>query len=203
MTNPFSRIIRFFRKASPFGEEQLSQAAQLVERARCNDQVAIATICMVRENAKKGVPLAKKTLEEIIEYGKKHPPKPRTPFGAESDVDTTELQQACFSGETEKVGPAVLKVAARNPDKAAVALANCCNVSSLATAIDACLEDDTFSTAFANPSVALQWMKKVPHDTQHGLMLGYVLGVATRLQMVRNPKTPLAYFSEQVAAELS
>ena len=203
MTNLLSWFRSFFAHLhNPFGEEKTySKAAELVERARCQDQVAVATICMVRENAGKGNALAKQSLKEIIEYCRKNPPgKAIGSFGV--DQDAQELQQACFGGDAEAVGPSLLKVAQKNPEKAIVTVANACNASALAYAIDGCLEDDSFQKAFSNPSVALKWMKKVPHDAQHALILGYILGVATRLQMVRNPGVPLAFYSSVVAEEL-
>jgi hypothetical protein len=200
MTNLLYWFRSFF--VSHFGEEKTySKAGELVERARCHDQVAIATIHLVRENAGQGNAVAKQTLKEVIEYAKNHPPgKVIGSFGL--DQDAQELQQSCFAGDTDKVGPSLLKVAQKSPDKAIVTIANACDASALAYAIDGCLEDDRFQAAFANPTVALQWMKKVPHDAQHALILGYILGVATRLQMVRNPSVPLSFYSSIVAEEL-
>jgi len=195
VTKLFSWFRGFF---SSFGEESLSKPQQLVERARAHDQVAIATICEVRENAKRGNAKAKETLEEIISYSKSNP----VGGGFHGNTDTHQLREACFGADPEQVGPRLLKVAANNPNKAIVTLANSCNAKQMGEMIGDCLEDPAFYAAFKNPKIALQWMKKMNHDGQHALLLGYVLGLATRLQMVRNPRVPLSIYSQRVAWEL-
>jgi hypothetical protein len=194
-----TKLFSWFRSVfSSFGEESaLPVAHQLVERARAQDQVAIATICEVRENAKRGNAKAKETLEAVIAYAKAKPVE-----GMHGDSGTNELREACFGADPEQVGPSVLKVAASNPYRAIATIANSCNALEMAGKIGECLEDPAFHAAFKNPKVALQWMKKMNHDGQHALLLGYVLGLATRLQMVRNPRVPLSVYSQRVAWEL-
>ncbi len=196
MTNLFSWLHKVW---SSFGEEQTAYAKpeQLVERARCQDQVAIATICEVRENAKKGEALAKDTLAAIIAYAKANPVEAQF----NGDVNNQQLRAACFAGDPEQAGPTLLAVASENPNRAIATVANSCDARELAAKINDCLGDEAFYEAFCNPAMALQWMKKMNHDAKHALILGYVLGLATRLQMVRNPSVPLSVFSTQVAKE--
>ena len=197
MTKLFSWFRGMFANV---GEEPTyTECMQLVERSRQGDQVATATISRVRKNAEAGNEKAVRSLEEIKRYARSTSP-------ANSAVtigyDAQLLKQAIFGDDIDKVGPQLTKLAFSNPNTAMVTLANSCNVQELAKKIDACIESDAFKHAFSKPVLFLKLIKKVDHNTQHALLLGYVMGMACRLQMVRNPKCPIAVYSRTAAWEV-
>lgn len=194
MTNPFTWFRRLF--SSPFGGEK--DCIDLVERARQGDQNATATIILVRKNALAGNELAKQSLARILNYAK-HSSPPPTRIG----IDAHDLRQSCMAGESAEVlGEKLSKVALASPDTAVVTVANSCNADELAKKLDVLIQDPVFRRAFDKPNAALRAMSKMPHDAQHALLLGFVLGFATRIQCVRKPNAPIAVFSRAVAWEL-
>jgi len=169
---------------------------QLVERSRCGDQVATAIISRVRRQAEAGNKVARESLEEIKRYAKAN--KPYTPAGEEAAA----LQVVLPEKDMNKIGPALSRVALANPNSAIVAIANSCNAMELAKQLNGELESDGFVLAFKKPAEFLKVMRKLNHEEQHPALLGYVLGLACRLQAVRNPKTPVGVFSQIAAWEL-
>lgn len=175
-----------------------THCAQLVERSRNGDQVATSIISRVRKQAEKGNKLAKESLNEIVRYAKANPPY--TPAGAEA----AELSAFCAepNQNIDNIGPALSKVALANPNSASVAIANSCNATALAKELNAALEHDGFLLAFKNPGQFLKVMRKLDHESQHAALLGFVLGLACRLQAVRKPNAPIGIYSQVVAWEL-
>jgi hypothetical protein len=193
MTNPFSWFRRIF---SSFGSD--ANCIDLVERARQGDQNATATIILVRKNALAGNELAKRSLAEILKYSKETSPPP-THIGYEANA----LRQSCIAGEAAEVlGAKLSKLAMSNPDTAVVTVANACDANELAKKLDELIQSDAFRKAFDKPNAALRAMHKVPHEAQHALLLGFVLGLATRIQCVRKPNSPIAILSRGVAWEV-
>lgn len=193
------KVFSWFRRIiANFGEERTySECMQLVERSRQGDQVATATISMVRKNAEAGSEKARRSLEEIKKYARSSAPMP-----INVGSDAVVLRNACFGEDVDAVGVQLTKVALADPNTAVVTLANSCNVKELAGRIQECIKSEAFQYTFKKPGLVLELMKKVDHDTQHALLLGYVMGMANKLQMVRHPKCPVAVFSNEAAWEL-
>ncbi len=185
---------------SNFGEETSVQsayddAASVVERARCGDQVAIAIITKVRKRAEAGDELAKASLEAIKAYCTKN--QVRGP-----STGMLELHQACvFGKDPEKAGEALSKVAATDPETAAVTISNTCDAKKLAKALYTLMGNNkAFGAAYLGKA-GLEVMSKLNHEAQHAFMMGYVVGMATRIQLVRRPGVPLAVLSKSIAWE--
>jgi len=152
---------------------------------------------MVRKNAEAGSEKARRSLEEIKRYARS-----TSPNSVNAGAEAMELRNACFGEDIDKTGMQLSKVALSDPNVAMVTLANSCNVKELAGKINQCIQSGAFQRTFKTPGLFLELIKKADHDTQHALLLGYVMGMAHRLQAVRHPKTPVAVFSCEAAWEL-
>lgn len=195
MTKVFSWFRRVF---ASFGEEPTyNECMQLVERSRQGDQVATATISMVRKNAEAGSEKARQSLEEIKRYARSS-----APMAVNVGADAMALRSACFGEDIDNVGMQLSKVSLSDPNTAVVTLANSCNVRELAGKINECIKSDAFQHTFKRPGLFLELIKQADNETQHALLLGYVMGMANRLQAVRHPKCPVAVFSCEAAWEL-
>lgn len=194
-----TKFFSFFRRLIPsFGSEPTyNHCQELVERSRNGDQVAIAIIASVRQNAEKGNEKALKSLEEIKRYARSV-----SPTTVSVGADAMMLRRACFGEDVDNVGMHLTKVAYTSPNTAAVTVANSCNAKELAQKLNQCMDSEAFRQTLKNPGLFLELMKRFDHDTQHALLLGYVMGMACRIQMVRNPKCPVSVISRMAAWEL-
>lgn len=183
---------------SSFGEEDTAytKPQQLVERARCGDQVAIAIISRARKAADVGDKKAIEALEEIKRYAREN--APTTTIGS----DVLKLHKACSMGQDiDAIGVNLGSVASKDPETAAVTVSNSCNAVHLAKLLNQCLNGDkAFQAGFKCPS--LEYLSKMTHEQQHAFILGFVLGMAARIQYVRRANTPIAAFSQAVAWEV-
>lgn len=93
-------------------------AKNVVERARLNDQNAIATIAWVRHMAERGDVGLRKGLDEIIRYARKNPPKelvPRTnPIGAVAANAINILRRPNLSSRDQAAALSILPMACQD-----------------------------------------------------------------------------------------
>ncbi len=191
------KLSRFF---SYFGEDSLQESAyddiaSVVERARCGDQVAIALITKARKNAAAGDLTATRSLEKIKDYCLKKPV-------IASSTSMLDLHRACIFGkDVEKAGEALSEVASKDPETAAVTISNTCDAAKLAKALSRLMDGNRAFVAGYLGKVGLEVLPKLDHEGQHAFMMGYVVGMATRIQLVRKPGVPLAVLSKELAWE--
>jgi hypothetical protein len=184
-------------------------AKALVERSRLGDQVAMAGIVMVREQAKAGVQAAIVSKKLIEDYIRRNPVAASVGEDVASDLAAIDLA-SCIAGEDyaaaifEKVPP----LAAKSPQKAIVTLANGPSLIdlSLCSEILDCLQGEDQCAAFKlgveQAGEALAAMKHIPHEAQHALLLGYIIGKARCVQGARHPATPISILSKRAGQEL-
>jgi hypothetical protein len=185
-------------------------ASALVERSRQGDQNAVAMICEIRDNAARGNERAKKTHEEIGDYIKKHPVHSEH-GNDESDSLACDVI-ASFEGDEpyeEVVVKKVTPLAEKSVRKAIVTVANgpslVKNYKDLIRSFCESLpeqEQKAFAYGALKTNLALHAMQEMPHECQHALILGYVLGKARQIQCVRLPECPISYQSIVAGEEL-
>lgn len=187
--------------------ESLPEAASsLCQRARAGDQNAIAMICEIRDNANRGIERAKEMHKEIEVYLKANP----VASSMNCDIMAGEALTAFGAEEYEKVLlEKIVPLAQEDLKKAIVTVANGPSLLSgykdLVSAFVETLpenEREAFMTGAVQTKIALQAMREMPHECQHALILGYVLGKARQIQAVRLPKTPMRLLSDAVGEEL-
>lgn len=189
----------------------LDEAAKdLVDRSRAGDQNAIAMICEIRDNAARGEKRAKATHDAIGQYIKSNP----VSVGDDSEADSMACDaMAGFGSESETYEEVVLKKVAplvkKDVKKAVSTLANGPSlIRGYPTLIDSICENmsDDEQKAFCfgafKTKMALQAMRGMPHECQHALILGYVLGKARDIQIVRLPNTSVTGQSIAAGMEL-
>jgi hypothetical protein len=160
---------------SQFGEDETASetayddVAAVVERARCGDQVAIAIITKLRKRSVAGDAKATESLEAIKAYCMKNQAPGPT-------VGMLELHRACvFGKDAEKAGEALSKVAARDPETAAVTISNTCDATKLAKALQELMGGNRAFNAGFLGQAGLEVMGKLSHEAQHAFMMGYVV----------------------------
>jgi hypothetical protein len=204
-------------------DTQLQTATRsIVERARLGDQNALALIICVRENAGKGNALAKKSLGMITDYAKSNPPGRRPSsqsqvHGAFSSllarlrdwakrVTSPEDYVKTVVAQVPKLGPTIADTL-----QASHALANGPPIdATLLQSVQAALPTDPEKKAFAFAAQSAGTPKAIAAAASNSkdpvvkaaLQLGFALGQARRVQLVRSPETPLAHYSRVVAWEL-
>lgn len=188
-------------------------AGALVERSRQGDQNAIAMICQIRDAAARGEPRAQQTAAELQKYIKKHPTDNQMGYETETDAMANEIL-ACFGAEQdylEIMTQKVLPLAHEDIKKAIVTVSHGpilfpTNGESLVRQIGEALPEGEVREAFklgaTEAATALNAMQGMNHDMQHALILGYVLGKARALQLVRIPEIPVKVQSELAGCEL-
>lgn len=175
----------------------------LVQRARSGDQNAMGTIVMIRVNAKKGSPRARRSLKALEKYAAENPP---TTFGDDSStlLNTPEnltintLNSAVFNEEANHVVAALSSVSDAMPwQKAGAILANgpplFGNTTRLKELCDAaCGEKE-------NPKIIsgiINWRDAKAES------LGRCIGLARTIQLVSKKIVPIAELSTMAAWEL-
>jgi hypothetical protein len=190
-------------------------AAELVDRARDGDQNAMALLQRVGENARKGVPRAQVAFSLCQEYMNTHGPNT---FGAErtqvrgllgtvSNAIKVRKEPLEYSTALHALLPGILTIV--DPSDAAVIIANGPQLygkdNARLTAILAAFPTEDERKAFTagastdHVNIALQ---KVSHPLKPACAIGYIVGLARRIQLVRLPETPISAFSKDVAWEL-
>lgn len=189
-------------------------AADIAERARLGDQIAMAIICEVRDNAKKGDPTAKKAYKLLEAYTARNPHQNLNSFDPNIGEDEAcdLATQICGEDYGAAVIEAVPAVISQSPAKAVVTLANGPSLlpqedgTNLIRTVAEKFEDPELRQAFATGAKhtveALPLLKSMSHDAQHALFLGYILGQARCIQAVRETDTPLSVLSPMVGWEM-
>lgn len=186
-------------------------AAELVDRARDGDQVAMAILQKVGQNARAKQPRAMVTYRFAQDYIKRNPTK----FNGESTSKKKEVQIRGLLGtvsqgiQTQNPGtysaalgtlmPTIMTVV--DLDDAAVVLswgpALVALPNPFIEAIATSFPDPADQDAFRKGTVTPSPMQKSPPA-----LLGYVLGIARRIQIVRLPESSISVLSAQAALEL-
>lgn len=199
-------------------------AAELMQRARTGDQVAMAQMMLIKDKANDpNAPeheRAKKSLAALWAYGKAHPIQSDGSFGAElrksAEADRLARLMTSTMG-SEEVYPRALvnmapEIAKNSVSKAVVTLANGPSLlergvqEPLIKVIADSIEDPQAREAFAlgvkhSDQVAAA-AQDLPPQCQAMLRLGYLLGQARKIQAVRLRQTPVSAFCPDVGWEL-
>lgn len=189
-------------------------AAQLVERARMGDQNAIALICQVRDNAKRGNSRAQQGFKALQLYVENNPVASQGTMGEEiaGEVEANQLaRQVCnaaFEGEyVEVVRELVPNLASQSVEKAIVALAN---GPSLLPRDESTYISDVYNT-LSQPEKkmfavgyrhGISELASIPSSLQCAFLLGHILGTARAIQAVRLPRVPISVLDPQTGFEL-
>ncbi len=187
-------------------------AMQLVERARQGDQNAIALICTVRDEAKKGSPKAKRGFAVLKAYIEKNPPKNLPSFGAElsknreCDLICQEMMAGFGEDYLEAVKKEVPGIAALSLPKAIVTVANGPNLlqdgaQNLLHDVRDSFTDDEQKAFILGIKHGISELDRIPEGLQAPFIVGHVLGTARRIQAVRHPRVPLSILSAKLGYE--
>lgn len=197
-------------------------AADLVERARVGDQVAMAGMMLIRETAEKEPQneKAQRSFKALLDYAKSHPHKARaSSFGAEirRQTEASRLGTLMTSSMGSEAYPKALvniapEIAKNSVPVAITTLANGPSLlevqgqEPLIQTIADSIEDPQVRAAFAlgvkHSDQALAEMKKLSPECQAMLRLGFLLGQARKIQAVRLKKSPISSFCADAAWEL-
>lgn len=194
-------------------------AAELVDRARDGDQNAMALLQRIGENAKRGNPRARMAAYLCDAYIRNHPPGS---FGADpgrqrvhvsgllgtvTQAIKTRPEPVEYSSALHALLPGVLAVV--DPSDAAVIVSNGPDLTdkenSRISAILAAFHSDEEKKAFvagARTDALKTVLAKVSTNAKAACAIGYIIGLARRIQLVRLPNTPISVFSKDVAWEL-
>lgn len=194
-------------------------AAELVDRARDGDQNAMALLQRIGENARAGVPRARMAFAMCEKYMNEHPPgsfgydSPRKRMQTRGLLTTVSKAIQSRSGPVEYSSalhallPGVLTIV--DPSDAAVIVSNGPELTDKenqrVNAILAAFGTDDERNAFRaggrtdNLGAILNRFKD---ELKPAAAIGYIVGLARRIQLVRLPETPLSVLSKDVAWEL-
>lgn len=215
LINRFKSWLRAWLAESSVGFDGLpgtidEAAKDLCERARAGDQNAIGMICEIRDNANRGEDRAKETHDAIGRYLKQN----KAEVGSDPEADSMACEVlAGFGNEGETYEDTVLKkvkpLAQKDLKKAVVTVANGPSLIKgypdlVASICESLPEQEQKALAFGayRCSLAMQAMQGMSHECQHALLLGYVLGKARAIQIVRLPYTPIGGQSRIAGEEL-
>lgn len=187
-------------------------AAQLIDRARQGDQNAIALICQVRDNAKKGLPRAIKAYKAMMRYAKTHPVKAKVSYvGAESQSE--EIEELANDIITSFGTDYVTAVTDKLPDLFSVsvpmAIYAAVNGPSLLPgdgdlflSVRKALTPESDKAFMVGYKYGTKALSSVPGDLRDAFLLGHVLGTARRIQAVRLPDMPISVLAPKTGFEL-
>ena len=188
-------------------------AESLVERARQGDQVALATIVLIRKAAVKGSERAKRGLRALEHYARKNKIS-TTSFGRDTSrlsasLDKHHETSLEYSSAIRAIVPVL---AGKDPDCAIVTLANGPEllgeknetVEKLSQGLSEAARK-AFRYGFSNSYHSAK-VASVAHRLSEGeresLQLGYCVAMAKRIQAVRLPGTPIKVLSSAASWEL-
>ena len=183
-------------------ERQLYEAARdVVERARAGDQVAMAILAQVRDNAKAGDARAKASFRIMERYIAKNPP---TNFGV-CDVTHSPSLLAMWSLRSQPTADEAAAVVMTEAPKlrlwqAIVALVHAPKGDGLISAVDEKIPEGIERESFRQGVD----IKNSGKNTAHlGFWnLGRIFGVSRAIQRLRDESIPIAAFCPVVAWEL-
>jgi hypothetical protein len=202
----------------PHSASTVQQAArELVERARQGDQIAIASISIVTKQAKQGNPKSKVAYQAIETYIKKNPVKVYTSFGYDvlretlADERAVDLESAMGNDYTKAIIGVAPQVAIKSVPKAIVTIANGPSLlqqdsSTLIDELGKNFSDEKLRRAFAlgvkHCDAAMAQIQKLPPECHSPLMIGYLIGMARRIQAIRLPNVPVSVLCRTAGWEL-
>lgn len=190
---------------------QRDGAEQLVERARAGDQNAMAMLQMVGENARKGSPKAKTAQAAVTRYIADHPAPIsnweegasiigvlKNPDNSDEDVFETLLALPRFEDSNLIQTACVVLSMGRDWDNPRV------------HALDGLLEPSappqvTFRMGLENagePAVIKPTMRRLPPELAGYLCAGHCIGMARKIQIMRDPSSPVGILCKGVEWEL-
>lgn len=186
------------------GDELTLAAEDLVDRARAGDQNAMATIAMVRQRAKEGIPRAQKAFRALMKYAKST--KPDSPFGNEENRSQHRVARSLSEAITHSAGSAgyisalVGLTSTLSINTAGITLANGpaidnSRISQLASMF-AGEERQQFKHGVKN------WRRVPPNVDPPAHRIGRCIGFARALQTARLPDTPITPISARAGWEL-
>lgn len=183
-------------------ERQLYEAARdVVERARAGDQVAMAILAQVRDNAKAGSSRAKVSFRIMERYIAKNPP---TNFGV-CDVTHSESLKAMWNLRAQPSADAAADIVVKEAPKlkfwqAIVALVHAPRGDALMAAVDQKIPDGLERESFRRGVN----IRDPGTETAHlGFWnLGRIFGLGRAIQRLQDESTPIAAFCPVVAWEL-
>lgn len=183
----------------------------LVDRARQGDQNAVALICQVRENRKKGNPKAAIAYDYMMSYVNKRPAKKQDYFGCCHETSFSPLVRAkeakgLVYGKTlvkfvldmgqsidDSRLAAYILATGRPIDRKVLRSVLACTPSPIRPA---------FGQGYRDPNGSLRQRRRLSPEGVKCLQLGYILGVAKRVQDIQDSKVPLGTLSPMIAWEL-
>lgn len=178
------------------------------------DQNAIALICQVRDNAKKGNQRAQQGMKALQLYIENNPVVSQGSMGeemaheAETNVLARDVCNAAFEGDyVEVVRELVPDLASQSVPKAVVALAN---GPSLLNRDGSTYISDVYNTlSEAEKKVfavgyrhGISELASIPSGLHCAFILGHILGTARAIQAVRLPRVPVSVLAPQTGFEL-
>lgn len=194
-------------------------AKSLVDRSRLGDQNALAILVKVRQNAEKGAPRAKRAFGILLNYAKRNTAEQSTDIGTETHgifgALRTTLARVTPSQPEKYAAIATSFIPGSGKNTRAVvnaagAFANGPRINhDLLNHVSMAIGDDNAKEAFAfgfensgHRDIIMKAAKEAPPRERTALQIGYTLGLAKRIQDVREPNCPLSRFSTIVAWEL-
>lgn len=207
------------------GEEKVSEeilaksqkqaVESLVLRARQGDQNARAMLHGIGIRAKEGVERAQKSLAIAEAFIAKHPATENTLFGNDQAIQKVAAREIVTDNPLHYSAAVTTLLPLTDLNKASVMLAN--GPSLLTTDAGSNPHLDAIAQLFneseqlaltsgckycTNLELINDLLKRIPRQCGRALLLGYVLGVARKIQAIRLPESPCGLLSPLVAWEL-
>ncbi len=185
----------------PPNERAMFNAARdVVERARAHDQVAMAILAQVRDNAKKGEPRAKASLRIIQKYIKSHPAQN---FGV---CDVTHCESLNTLWKLPSMPPDVAALAVINEApkvtfwQAIVSIVQGPPGDALIVAVNEKMPEGVERDSFRR---GVDWKKGMPAGAKGpAWSLGRIFGIGRAIQRLADETIPIAAFCPVTAWEL-
>ena len=184
----------------------------MIDRARQGDQNAIALICQVRDNAKKGLPRAVKAFRALMHYAKTHPVTEKVSYvGAESHAEEIEdlANDVITSFGSDYVTAATEKLPELFSISVPMAVYATVNGPSLLPgdgnlfeSVRKALAPESDKAFMFGYKYGPKAISTVPADLHDAFLLGHVLGTARRIQAVRLPDMPIGVLAPKTGVEL-
>lgn len=180
-------------------------ASDLVQRSRQGDQNAISVLCLLREQAAKGVAKARSAVKLCMDYIKAHPVG-QDEIGEEQEEIPRGLLRPIFSESPTEVFETILK--SRNYKNGVAActvfLANYKplsdnTVSVMGDAFGTEAEREFFFCGIAQPA---GFKERFPGRAEAILLIGRVIGQARIIQSIRRGTCSISQLCPNVAWEL-
>lgn len=166
-------------------------ARDVVERSRAGDQVAMAIIAIVRDNARKGSKKAKKSVQLMQRYIDSHPV---SSMGYEAG-HTNHAAKALWENPTAETITLTLPLAG-------FWTGVCALVHGPDLTRERAIEIGSVLPETDQPAFNAACLDEKLDGSRRGWFIGHVVLIARRIQRIRNPNVPIATFCPIVAWEL-